>query len=333
MNSLPPGYSFAELFDDFGESTYAFDSEAADIARQSGMGITSDRELHYAILAPDESVVGAAWCAWDGDNYEFDLAISPAAKGAQLGGVLLDLMYQIPEEYVEQTPDATAIQRVINPIMQQMLLHKGYKVTRTLSHDDVFMEPVKTLLPILLTLHANETALFSHVVDDGVAATDINQEQYTQNPGLKSGLPKIVSGEVLEHVRAQALRFSEACGNHNAGFHFEEGGCWGFAGALYDRLHDTEIPAQLVYTKGAVHCSVKVNNQLFDHQGEQYTGDAGLYVICRDELETFAGKHGVQTEDLLNDIAWATEIIDDAYECDKNSPPEREPSVAHRLSR
>jgi len=61
----------------------------------------------------------------------------------------------------------------------------------------------------------------------------------------------------------------EAATCAEAGFYFEEGGCWAMALALQDCFCALGVDAQLaLQTNGACHAMVCVGKKLFDHQGE-----------------------------------------------------------------
>lgn len=52
-----------------------------------------------------------------------------------------------------------------------------------------------------------------------------------------------------------------------AGFHFEEGGCFGMALALADAFRADGLDPELVLMRGATHAMVRVDGALYDHQG------------------------------------------------------------------
>src|SRR3954471_24089543 len=53
-----------------------------------------------------------------------------------------------------------------------------------------------------------------------------------------------------------------------AGWHFEEGGCWGMALALYDAFKSLgEHPQLMLQTDDFTHALVLVGGQLFDYNG------------------------------------------------------------------
>jgi hypothetical protein len=377
---LSHGYQWADLFDDdTGEPHYEFDDMAASIARESGIGITSDRELSYLILDENNKPVGAAWTAFDGENYEFDVAVTAKAKGLGFGTLLLDRVDEMPEEHAYDDNEPTMIQRVVNPVMHQALLRRGYMVTERLGQDDHFMSPVKSLLPTLFEKHAKETAMVELIISEGATASNISSENYSDllrktfelapleindrtalalqkslgaftiskierdvltahltnfNTSLRNKQPKMADALSFGSLLDTASRFSQTIDNHGAGFHFEEGGCWGFAGGLHDHLHALKIPSQLVYSNRPVHCYVKVNDSLFDHQGANAFLEQQITAIDKEHFPALAEIYGVDSDTLMVDIDWAANIIADAGD-NVLMPTALHPenAIAHRQTR
>lgn len=103
----------------------------------------------------------------------------------------------------------------------------------------------------------------------------------------------------------------DACTYAEAGFHFEEGGCFAMAEALHGAfLADGKNP-RLKYAKDFVHVMVEVDGSLFDHQGRVFTPQKTVDIHI-DDLRVLAAQHGQSMETLEGDKVWAEEIIENA---------------------
>ncbi len=92
------------------------------------------------------------------------------------------------------------------------------------------------------------------------------------------------------------------------GFHFEEGGCWGMAVALYD-----ELGGEFVVTEDFVHAYVRVGSDSYDWEGRTRPAAQGR-VVELDELYALANHYGVPPEEVESDRRDAREMIDIAKE-------------------
>lgn len=105
-----------------------------------------------------------------------------------------------------------------------------------------------------------------------------------------------------------------------AGFHFEEGGCWGMAAAL--REHFIAQGAEVVINHcpaGWVHAWVEVLGRPCDHTGEMMGGTdyiRSLAVELADERALLAAcvAHGIPEDQFFADKAWAQQVIAFAVE-------------------
>lgn len=117
---------------------------------------------------------------------------------------------------------------------------------------------------------------------------------------------------------------SMAICNHEAGFYFEEGGCWGFASALYEYAKENELEPQLVMGGDFVHCYVKMKDVLLDHQGVHSLSCRNVVEFKFSELLMLAEKNGVPSDNVIADTLWAKEIIADACDMAKEARPSSE---------
>ncbi len=116
----------------------------------------------------------------------------------------------------------------------------------------------------------------------------------------------------------RSLRFLEqmqsAGEKHEAGFHFEEGGCWGMAAALQE-----ELGGEIILRGGDfTHVYVRVAGQLYDWQGQAQAFNAPQTPIPPQELAQIALSHGCTEEDFEADKSWAKSIISTAKELHLN---------------
>src|SRR3989344_5316262 len=113
------------------------------------------------------------------------------------------------------------------------------------------------------------------------------------------------------------LRFMselQQCGDRfEAGFHFEEGGCWGMALALQEA-----VGGELFMRDGEfVHVYCRLEGQLYDWQGTAPAAPGR--VIDREALLALAAVNGVDKETLQADYEWAHQIIQAAREEAQNT--------------
>lgn len=92
-----------------------------------------------------------------------------------------------------------------------------------------------------------------------------------------------------------------------AGWHFEEGGCWGMALALRTALGPG---SEIVVRDDFVHAYVRAGGRTFDWQGE--SAFAGGRIVTRDQLIKEALANGCSQEQLEADTNWADQVIERA---------------------
>lgn len=153
------------------------------------------------------------------------------------------------------------------------------------------------------------------------------QFPFTQHAGLRAGMVNGFSAhfdlpvstiappeqnDVFGRLVSMSQSFSAVIENHEAGFHFEEGGCWGFAAALHDYAHNQGLPATLVWSQDYAHCYVKVADMLFDHQGTVMADGKLLQDVPRAEIFALAERNGVSRHEVDVDVDWAASILNDA---------------------
>jgi hypothetical protein len=96
-----------------------------------------------------------------------------------------------------------------------------------------------------------------------------------------------------------------------AGFYFEEGGCFGMALALRARLEAAGERVSLVLHRQSVHAAVLVRGSIWDWQGKSRYDPANWDLVTLSNFRRAAMKH-TSTSELASDQNWANETIDAA---------------------
>lgn len=116
-------------------------------------------------------------------------------------------------------------------------------------------------------------------------------------------------------VEALSCAIPNAVCNAEAGFYYEEGGCWGFAAALFDLFTSAGILCEIQYRgTGFVHAVVAALGLHWDHQGAGAVNQSFESVDSIDALETLARTFGVSSDDFAADRDAASSILRNAIE-------------------
>lgn len=117
---------------------------------------------------------------------------------------------------------------------------------------------------------------------------------------MKPSIPKF-----LQHL-------PKACEQMYAGFHFEEGGCWGMALALEKTLKQQGQPCTIwVRPMDFVHAMVDIEGQLIDYSGLciQQGRENIARAESRQAVVDWADNFGITQEEVENDEHFATKVI------------------------
>lgn len=120
--------SIVSAYDEFGDVDYLLDKAASEIANQRNLGITRDRELH-CVAMEDYQVVGAAWVAFDGENYEFDVAVAKGFDRKGIGRMLTQSVISNRSDFCEGYEDTTVLIPVTSMAMCKLLQKEGFVIT------------------------------------------------------------------------------------------------------------------------------------------------------------------------------------------------------------
>lgn len=127
-------------FDEDGDIDLDYADAADKIAKDRGLGITRDRDLQYVAIIDDE-VVGAGWVAFDGENYEFDVAVARGYDRQGIGKALVQDLIADRDFACEGNPDATMLVPVTSPAMCRLLETQGFVITDVPAKGFVTMGP------------------------------------------------------------------------------------------------------------------------------------------------------------------------------------------------
>jgi len=102
----------------------------------------------------------------------------------------------------------------------------------------------------------------------------------------------------------------DACTRLEMGFHFEEGGCFGFAIALHRAMKADFPESTLAMSKdGFTHAGVLQGEQFFDHHGASPAKERYTSVSTENTLVAFALDAGRTEDELDADIEMARDVI------------------------
>lgn len=104
---------------------------------------------------------------------------------------------------------------------------------------------------------------------------------------------------------------SRFCTYAEAGFYFEEGGCWGMALAIQAQLTAQGYRAEVVVQSPFIHTLVRVGDLLVDHQGVTHPVEGIQYEPhTPDSLRALAcDQYGANLDQVEADQAWADDIL------------------------
>jgi hypothetical protein len=107
------------------------------------------------------------------------------------------------------------------------------------------------------------------------------------------------------------MEAAEAC---QAGFHFEEGGCFAMAKALYEAFAEQGVIAETGVVRAWGHALVRVGDQFFDHSGVVLQSVAAFEPVPPEGLCALAEEYGWSEGEFDADYEWAKDIIQVAIE-------------------
>jgi hypothetical protein len=114
-------------------------------------------------------------------------------------------------------------------------------------------------------------------------------------------------------------RIGDACSFAQAGFYYEEGGCFGMALALAQTADELNPGAvcRLAFNQRSVHAYVEFDGDLCDHSG-LCSFPKDIEYVSLEEMRALALANGNDDDSLAADIEAATEIVRAAVELDND---------------
>jgi hypothetical protein len=135
-----------------------------------------------------------------------------------------------------------------------------------------------------------------------------------------------------EFLRGVDANLSQACERIEAGFYFEEGGCFGMALALHATFTQSGIKASLAVDKSFIHAYVLAHGHLYDHQGRgRMERPASLVTLEPNAFLEFAYANGHGDDRLQADQGYALNAIDVAIALAEHDEPTPEVRPSHAV--
>lgn len=128
-------------------------------------------------------------------------------------------------------------------------------------------------------------------------------------------------------------RLQALCDAQGAGFHFEEGGCWGMALALHATLTADGHPAELVVFTPDVHAVVRVGPWMADYRGVQpWVPQPGQVEVHTPAslLQAAQARFGCTLDEVQADQALAQDLLTAAQELEADAQPAPMPRRSRR---
>jgi len=121
------GESFDTDYEDEegGGDTHDLIDQAERLAKSSGINILRNMEIEYVAMEGHE-VVGALWCGRLGDEFSFDVVVSPSFQRRGIGKQLIDAAMQSFNDFSMTSDDAHIMAHVVNPFLIPGLLARGF---------------------------------------------------------------------------------------------------------------------------------------------------------------------------------------------------------------
>ena len=110
------------------ETSIDYYNDLNRIEKESGINILSDKELMLLAIKNDK-VVGALYTGISGNKYSFDVVVDKTERNKGIGKQLIN--YGI-SEYTSLPKDYVMKLDVVNPLLVQFLLNKGFIISNKL---------------------------------------------------------------------------------------------------------------------------------------------------------------------------------------------------------
>lgn len=139
--------SITSACDELGDIDWILEEAARDIAIDRRLGVTSDRDL-YCVAMEGDKVVGAAWTAFDGRNFEFDIAVAKGFDRKGIGRLLTQSAISQRSEFIEAYDNVTMYIPVTSFAMCKLLQKEGFVVAGAPAKGFFIMGPESECEPL-----------------------------------------------------------------------------------------------------------------------------------------------------------------------------------------
>lgn len=132
-----------EMADDYDPWVTADQAEA--VAKNSGIRISSDKELSFIALDDRGDVVGAIWTSFIPDDigavFDFDVAVDKSSRGGNIGLQLIDAALGLYEDQRDMADHTYIRVWVVNPKLVRVLERKyGFEISNQYADGSAHME-------------------------------------------------------------------------------------------------------------------------------------------------------------------------------------------------
>lgn len=107
---------------------YEFSKEAYNLAKESNIGILSDKELNEVVLNEKGDVVAGLWISHDKEEFTFDIIVDPKYRRQGIGKKLIKIAIEEYDSVEEAFPDSKMKADVVSPQMVKLLQKEGFEI-------------------------------------------------------------------------------------------------------------------------------------------------------------------------------------------------------------
>lgn len=116
------------------EMAYDLEGDPYDIAKDSGIYVSSDKDIRFVAVDNSDNIVAAAFVGSDSNEYTSDIVVSRNARKQGLGTKLLDETISDFRSEQDMFPDRVYRADAVNPTMARMMKKRGFEeIGRTMS--------------------------------------------------------------------------------------------------------------------------------------------------------------------------------------------------------
>jgi ribosomal protein S18 acetylase RimI-like enzyme len=124
-----------------GVDPYEADTAVAKIAKETGVGILRGKELKAVATNKKGDIVGGLYTEVDGDEFSFDVVVSPASQRQGVGEKLAQEAFSLFQQESDGRDDLAFKVEVTNPGMEVLLGKYGFEVQRRVGQTAIMTHP------------------------------------------------------------------------------------------------------------------------------------------------------------------------------------------------